>query len=342
MARTPLDLAVPDLGGRLAVVTGGSDGLGLGLAGALAAAGAEVVLPVRDPAKGAAALERVRAAAPGARVSLRGLDLASLDSVAELAGTLLAEGRPVDLLVLNAGVMTPPVRHTTADGFELQFGVNHLGHVALTVRLLPLLTAGGGARVVTHTSFGARQGSLHWDDLQYEQGYTPWKAYNQSKLALALFGLELGRRSDAAGWGLTSVLAHPGLASTNLQAAGPSMGRARPSRMRAVFSRLARLGLLVQPVEKGMRPVLYAATSPHARTGAFYGPGGPGQISGRPVELRHYASMRDAAAAARMWDESLRLAGVPAPADARPAVVDRDAAGGRPAVRAGETDHGEG
>ncbi|MEE4544427.1 SDR family oxidoreductase [Streptomyces sp. V4-01] len=313
MARTRLDTTVPDLGGRLAVVTGGSDGLGLGLARRLAAAGAEVVLPVRNEAKGAAALERIRAAVPAAEVSLRTLDLASLDSVAALAGGLLAEGRPVDLLVLNAGVMAPPVRHVTSDGFELQFGTNHLGHFALAARLLPLLTAGagrGGARVVSHTSIAARQGALAWDDLDHERNYTPWKTYNQSKLAVALFGLELQRRSAAAGWGITSEIAHPGLTSTNLQASGPGMGRSRPARIDAVFSGLARLGLFVQGVDDGLRPALYAATAPGAPGGGFYGPGGVGQFSGRPVPLRYYRSMRDEAAAARLWEVSERLTGV--------------------------------
>lgn len=311
----PLDTTVPDLTGRLAVVTGGSDGLGLALAGRLAAAGAEVVLPVRNPAKGAAAVDRVRRTTPAAKVSTRELDLASLESVAGLGETLRAEGRPVGILVVNAAVMTPPTRHTTVDGFELQFGTNHLGHVALVAGLMPLLRAGGGARIVTHSSIGARQGTLNWDDLQYERGYTPWKAYNQSKLALTLFALELHRRSTAGGWGLTSVIAHPGLTSTNLQASGPNLGRARRSPMDAAFKRLSRLGLLVQTVDDGVRPALYAATGPQARGGAFYGPRGLGGTSGRPAEQRLYRSMRDEAAARRMWDVSADLAGVTLPGE---------------------------
>jgi NAD(P)-dependent dehydrogenase (short-subunit alcohol dehydrogenase family) len=310
-----LDTTVPDLTGRLAVVTGGSDGLGLGLAERLAAAGAEVVLPVRDPAKGAAALDRIRRTAPAAKVSTRELDLASLESVAALGGTLRAEGRPVDILVANAGVMAPATRHITADGFELQFGTNHLGHVALVGHLMPLLRAGGGARVVSHSSIAAAQGALNWDDLQYERGYTPWKAYNQSKLALALFGLELHRRSAAGGWGLTSVIAHPGLTATNLQSAGPNMGRARRSGMDTAFKRLSRLGLFVQTVDDGVRSVLYAATAPQARGGAFYGPRRPGHTSGRPAEQRPYRSMRDEEAARRLWRVSAELAGVRLPGE---------------------------
>ena len=309
----PLDTTVPDLTGRLAVVTGGSDGLGLALAERLTAAGAEVVLPVRNPAKGAAALERVRRAIPDAKVSTRDLDLASLESVAALGETLRAEGRPVDILVANAGVMAPVTRHTTADGFELQFGTNHLGHVALVAGLMPLLRAGGGARVVVQSSIAARMGRLNWDDLQYEHGYTPWKAYNQSKLMISLFGLELNRRSAAGGWGLTCVIAHPGLTSTNLQASGPNMGRARRSPMDSAFKRLSRLGLLVQSADDGVRPSLHAAAGARARGGEFYGPRGPGGLSGRPTGQRLFRTMRDEAAARRVWDVSAQLAGVTLP-----------------------------
>ncbi len=162
---------VADLTGRLAVVTGGSDGVGFGLAGRLAAAGAEVILPVRNPAKGDDAVARIIAAAPGARVSTRQLDLSSLQSVADLAGQLLAEGRPIHLLINNAGVMNPPTRQVTEDGFELQWGTNHLGHFALTARLLPLLRA-GGARVTTQSSISARTGAINWSDLNFEDSYT--------------------------------------------------------------------------------------------------------------------------------------------------------------------------
>jgi NAD(P)-dependent dehydrogenase (short-subunit alcohol dehydrogenase family) len=306
-----LDTAVPDLAGRLAVVTGGSDGIGLGLAARLAAAGAEVVLPVRNAAKGAAAVARIRADVPGARVSTRALDLASLASVAELGDTLIAEGRPVDILVNNAAVMTPATRHTSDDGLELQFATNHLGHFALTARLLPLLRAAGGARVATQTSIGARQGSLAWDDLQAEHGYPPMKVYNQSKLAIMLFGLELHRRSAAGGWGITSTLAHPGLTSTNLQTSGRNMGRTKETTwMDRAFKRLSRLGLLVQTVDDGLRPVLYAATSPRAVGGAFYGPGGVGNLTGPVVEQPLYRSARSEDEARRIWEVSEELAGV--------------------------------
>jgi NAD(P)-dependent dehydrogenase (short-subunit alcohol dehydrogenase family) len=302
------DVSVPDLTGRLAVVTGASDGIGRGLAERLARAGAEVIMPVRNAAKGVAAIEKIRTAVPRAAVSTRTLDLASLASVAALADTLHAEGRPIDILVNNAAVMTPATRHTTPDGLELQFGTNFLGHFALVARILPLLRA-GHARVTTQVSIGARAGRIDWADLQSE-AYQPWRAYNQSKLAIMLFALELDRRGRAAGWGLLSNVAHPGLTSTNLQAAGPNLGRAKPAPLDRIFKRLARVGWPVQPVEGGLRPALYAATSPDAEGGRFYGPRGLGHLTGAPAEQSIYRSARDEAAAARLWDVSARLAHV--------------------------------
>ncbi|MET8123806.1 SDR family oxidoreductase [Micromonospora sp. NPDC005189] len=307
-----LDLTVPDLTGKLAVVTGGSDGLGLGLAARLARAGAEVVLPVRNPAKGAAALDAVRAAAPGAVVSTRELDLASLDSVAALADTLLGEGRPIHLMINNAGVMTPPTRHTTAEGFELQLGTNHLGHFALNGRLLPLLRA-GRARVTTMSSSAARSGRLDWDDLQSTRRYAAIRSYNASKLATLHFGLELDRRSRAGDWGIVSNVAHPGTTMTNLYASGPNLGRSRPSLHHSVMNRLARWGILVHSVDAGLLPALYAATSPQAQGGRFYGPDGWGQFTGAPTELALYRSARGTGDAARLWTVSERLVGVEFP-----------------------------
>lgn len=210
MAQEAPDIRVPDLTGRLALVTGASDGVGLGLAARLAAAGAEVVMPVRNRRKGEAALAEIRRRHPRAAVSLRDLDLSSLTSVAELADQLAAEGRPIHVLVNNAGVMTPPERQVTEDGFELQLGTNHLGHVALVARLLPLLRA-GKARVTSQISIAADRHSINWDDLQWERRYSGNQAYSQSKIAFGLFGLELERRSRANGWGITSNLSHPGV-----------------------------------------------------------------------------------------------------------------------------------
>lgn len=200
MARTQPDITVPDLSGKLAVVTGASDGVGLGLAARLAAAGAEVVLPVRNPRKGEAAVARIKQRHPEATLSLRDLDLSSLDSVAALGATLRGENRPIHILINNAGVMTPPDRQTTADGFELQFGTNHLGHFALVAHLLPLLRA-GHARVTSQISISANENAINWDDLNWERSYNGRRAYSQSKIASGLFGLELDRRSRAGDWG---------------------------------------------------------------------------------------------------------------------------------------------
>lgn len=308
MAHPPPPTVVPDLRERLVVVTGASDGIGLGLAARFAAAGAEVLLPVRDPAKGAAALDRIRGVVPGARVATRDLDLASLASVARLGAQLAEEGRPIHVLVNNAGVMNPPTRQVTADGLELQLGVNHVGHVALVAHLLPLLVA-GGARVTTQSSVAVRGARMHWDDLQWEQRYRAGAAYGQSKLALTLFALELDRRSRAGGWGITSNVAHPGITATNLLAAQPGMGRAHDTRAVGAIRWLARRGVLAQTVEGGLQPALHAAVDPGAEGGRSYGPSGFLQQSGPPAEQAPFRPARDEAEAARVWDVSEELAG---------------------------------
>ena len=306
MARTEPDIAVPDLNGRRAVVTGASDGIGLGIATRLAAAGAEVVLPVRNPRKGAAAIAAIRETVPDADVSLRELDLSSLASVAALGRTLRDEDRPVHILINNAGVMTPPDRQVTADGFELQFGTNHLGHVGLVRGLLPLLRA-GRARVTSQISVAANRGAINWGDLNWEKSYNGMKAYSQSKIALGLFGLELERRSAADGWGITSNLAHPGVAATNLLAARPEVGRQRDTLGRRLIQAMAARGILVGSVRSAGLPALHAATSPDAGGGRFYGPGGPGHLGGAPAEQELYSRLRTAGDARRIWEVSEEL-----------------------------------
>jgi NAD(P)-dependent dehydrogenase (short-subunit alcohol dehydrogenase family) len=223
-----IDITIPDLSGKRAIVTGASDGMGLGMAARLAAAGAEVLMPVRNRRKGEGAIARIRQTVGSARVSLCDLDLSSLASVAAFGDALRAEGRPIHVLINNAGVMTPPDRQVTADGFELQFGSNHLGHFALVSHLLPLLSA-GSARVTSQISIAANRGSINWDDLNWERSYDGMGAYSQSKITFGLFGLELDRRSRAHGWGISSNLSHPGVAPTNLLAARPSsVGSGRP------------------------------------------------------------------------------------------------------------------
>ncbi|MER7177787.1 SDR family oxidoreductase [Streptomyces mesophilus] len=312
MPRKPIDITVPDLTGRRAVVTGASDGIGLGIATRLAAAGAEVVLPVRNPRKGEAALETIRRTAPGAKVSLRDLDLSSLDSVAALGETLRGEGHPVHLLINNAGVMTPPDRQLTADGFELQFGTNHLGHFALVGRLLPLLRA-GRARVTSQVSVAASRGAINWDDLNWERSYDGMKAYRQSKIAFGLFGLELHRRSRAGGWGITSNLSHPGVAPTNLLAARPEVGRDKDTLGVRLIRVLSSRGILAGTVESAKLPALYAATAPDAESGKLYGPGGPGHLGGPPGPQKLYSPLNKPEDARRIWQCSEELTKVAFP-----------------------------
>ncbi|WHP16142.1 SDR family oxidoreductase [Cellulomonas sp. ES6] len=306
--RTAPALAVPDLTGRRAVVTGGSDGIGLRIATRLAAAGAEVVLPVRDAAKGERAAAAIREQVPSAALVLRELDLSSLASVAAFGAGLREEGRGVHLLVNNAGVMSPPERRTTADGFELQLGTNHLGHVALVGHLLPLLRD-GHARVTSQVSIAADRNAIHWEDLNWERGYHPMRAYSQSKIAFGLFALELDRRSRAEGWGITSNLSHPGVAPTSLLAARPELGRAGDTRDVRMIRWLSARGLVGTP-ESAALPAVYAATSPDARGGRLYGPGGLLHLSGAPAEQAVYSRLRSEDEAARVWRVSQELTGV--------------------------------
>jgi len=310
MTRTP-DITVPDLTGRRALVTGASDGVGLGLATRLAAAGAELVLPVRNRRKGEAALAVIRRHAPDADVVLRDLDLSSLESVAALTATLRDDGRPIHVLVGNAGVMNPPERQTTSDGSELQFGTNHLGHVALIAGLLRLLRA-GRARVTSQISVAASRGSIDWDDLGGERSYDSMRAYRQSKIAFGLFGLELDRRSRAGGWGITSNLSHPGVVPTNLLAARPEVGRGRDVGSLRLIRALSRIGL-TGTVATASLPALHAATSPQARGGRLYGPSGFAHLSGAPAEQDLYRPLRSHEDAARVWRVSEELTGVSFP-----------------------------
>ncbi|MFF2847490.1 SDR family oxidoreductase [Streptomyces sp. NPDC058001] len=306
MPRGPIDITIPDLSGKRAVVTGASDGIGLGIARRLAAAGAEVLLPVRNERKGEAAITKIRQTTPGANVSLGELDLSSLESVAVLGKALREEGRPIHILINNAGVMTPPDRQKTADGFELQFGTNHLGHFALVGHLLPLLRA-GHARVTSQVSVAANQNAINWQDLKWERSYDGMKAYSQSKIALGLFGLELDRRSRAGGWGIISNLSHPGVAPTNLLAARPEVRRDKETRGRKLIGALSARGILLGTVETAKLPALYAATAPDAQNARLYGPSGLGHLGGPPAEQKLYSRLRSAEDAQRIWQISQEL-----------------------------------
>lgn len=311
MARTMIDIPVPDLSGKRAVLTGGSDGIGLVIARRLAAAGADLVLPVRNRGKGEAAVAEIRERVPAAMITLHPLDLASLGSVAAFSGALVQEGRPIHVLINNAGVMTPPERRTTVDGHELQFGTNHLGHVALVAQLLPLLRA-GRARVTSQVSIAANRNAINWDDPQWESAYHPMRAYSHSKIAFGLFGLELDRRSTAGAWGISSNISHPGVAPTNLLAAQPGIGRPEESREIRMIRRLSALGIAGTP-ETAALPALLAATSPDAAGGRFFGPRRFGHISGPPAEQKPYERLRSIEDAQRIWQLSERLAGVSFP-----------------------------
>ncbi|MGV0675093.1 SDR family oxidoreductase [Mycolicibacterium fortuitum] len=306
------DITIDDLSGKRAVVTGASDGIGLGIAARLAGAGAEVVLPVRNPRKGEGAVTKIREQHPQAKLTLEELDLSSLASVAALGGKLCAEGAPIHVLVNNAGVMTPPDRQTTADGFELQFGTNHLGHFALTAHLMPLLRA-GHARVTSQTSVAARSGTINWKDLNWEQSYDGMPAYRQSKIAVGLFGLELSRRSAAAGWGITSNVSHPGVAPTNLLAARPEVGRAKDTMGVRLIRWFSARGLVVGTVDSAQLPALMAAASVQAKDGAFYGPQWLGHLGGPPGEHDLWKPLRDNDNAARLWTVSEELTGATFP-----------------------------
>lgn len=293
---------IPSQKGRSAIVTG-TGGLGFEDTLALARAGGEVIIAGRNPEKGAAAVARIRNNTPGANVRFERLDLASLKSVADFGERLRNERDSLDLLINNAGVMVPPKRQETADGFELQLGTNYLGHFALTGQLLPLLRKGKDARVVTLSSIAARDGAIDFDDLNAEKNYRPMPVYSQSKLACLMFSFELQRRSEAGGWGVASIAAHPGVSRTDLLHNAP--GRWSAAGMARTF-----LWFLFQPASQGALPTLFAATSPDVKGGAYYGPDGLSEGRGYPAEAKIPPQALDATAATRLWDVSQHLTGV--------------------------------
>jgi NAD(P)-dependent dehydrogenase (short-subunit alcohol dehydrogenase family) len=299
---------IPDLSGRTAVVTGANSGLGLHTALGLAGHGAVVTLACRRAERGADALRRIRDAVPDADVTVEVLDLADLASVRAFAAAYAERSGRLDILVNNAGVMAIPAR-LTADGFEMQFGTNHLGHFALTGLLLPALLTGPAARVVTVTSSVHRIGRIDFANLQAERSYRKWAVYGQSKLANLLFARELARRADAAGLPLVSVAAHPGLAATRLQGVGPRMTGGIVGRVTGAgtesFTRV-----VGQSAAQGAEPSLYAATMPDVAGGDLFGPDGPLEQRGHPTHVGMSAAAQDDDTAQRLWAESERLTGV--------------------------------
>ncbi len=293
---------VPDQAGRIAVVTGANSGLGYDTAAVLADKGAHVVLAVRNVDKGRQAADKIKAASPNAVVTLQELDLTSLDSVRKAADELRAAHPRIDLLINNAGVMYVPTRETTKDGFEMQFGTNHLGHFALTGLLLDNMLAVDGSRVVTVSSVGHKiLARIHFDDPQLTRKYNRVEAYGQSKLANLMFTYDLQRRLQLKGVPTVALAAHPGFADTELMRYLPDF---IPSWMwRGV----------TQPADKGALPTLRAATDPGARGGQYYGPDGIGEVKGSPKVVASSAQSRDEELQRRLWKLSEELTGVTYP-----------------------------
>lgn len=300
---------IPDQSGRVAVVTGANSGLGLATARALARRGGRVILAVRDEGRGRRAVADITAGQPGAELEVRRLDLADLDSVRAFSDALHADRPRLDLLVNNAGVMAPP-RSSGAQGHELQFAANHLGHFALTGLLLDLLERGQDPRVTTVTSVNHRKARLDFGNLNGERGYKPMVFYNRSKLANAVFGHELHRRLAASGSPVRSVLAHPGYTATNLQTSAPT------GLVKLLFGRV--LLPLAQRPDVGALPQLYAATAPGVRGGELIGPDGRGELRGGPTRVPLAPMATDAETGRRLWEASEALTDVrfpfPAPA----------------------------
>ncbi|VEG51495.1 short chain dehydrogenase [Mycolicibacterium aurum] len=295
---------VPDQSGRVAIVTGANTGIGYEAALVLAGKGAKVVVAVRNLDKGAAAVAALKRVHPGADVTVQELDLSSLASVRAAAEDLGAALPRIDLLINNAGVMYPP-KQTTADGFELQFGTNHLGHFALTGLLLHNLLDVPGSRVVTVASLAHRQlADIHFDDLQWERKYNRVAAYGQSKLANLMFTYELQRRLGAAGASTIAVAAHPGISNTELMRHVP--GTSIPGVMKLA-------GLVTNSPAVGALPTLRAATDPAVQGGQYYGPSGFQEAVGHPVLVESNAKSHDVAVQKRLWTVSEELTGVSYP-----------------------------
>lgn len=289
---------IPNQSGRVAIVTGANSGIGLVAARVLANRGARVILACRSEERANEALASIRKTDPNALVEYRHLDLSSLDSVRAFADEILENEERIDLLINNAGVMMPPKRAETADGFELQFGVNHLGHQALTALLLNKLNATVGSRIVSVASQAHRGGKIDFEDLQWQQrGYRKLTSYGQSKLANLLFAFELDRRLRASGSRTMSVAAHPGVTATQLQ-------------RHSLSSRLFNPIVAMKPAQ-GALPTLRAATDPGVKGGEYFGPSGILELRGNPVKVGSSKRARNAASAAKLWQVSQELTGVP-------------------------------
>tara|TARA_R110001599_G_scaffold56613_1_gene156374 strand:- start:1207 stop:2229 length:1023 start_codon:yes stop_codon:yes gene_type:complete len=300
---------MPSQEGRIFLVTGGTSGMGYEDAKALATAGAQVVIAARNPERGQEAIDQIKQEVPDAQVTFEPFDLADLSSVRALGQRLNTSLPRLDGLINNAAIMAPPERSTSAEGFEMQFAINYVGHFVLTAELLPLLRNSDVPRVITLSSIAALRGSINFDDLHSAQAYEPMTAYAQSKLAGLMFAFELQRRSAAAGWGIQSMAAHPGVAVTELVARGPGLDSEQGRQWSANREHL-------QTAAQGAMPTLYAATAPDAQGGAYYGPTGEREVSG-PLGLATVPSVaNDIAIAARLWAVTEEIAGTHYPSSA--------------------------
>ena len=294
--------------GKTVLVTGANSGIGYQAAKELARRGAHVLLGVRDVAKGTAALERLQQEVPNASAEVAKLDMASLASIRAFAEQFLARGIALDILINNAGVMALPKRELTVDGFERQFGTNHLGHFALTGLLMPALLRAAAPRVVTVSSLAHRNGKIVWNNLQSETRYVPWDAYNASKLANLLFAFELQRHADTAGSKLLSIPVHPGISRTSIVANGP--GSRDPKSIALAILK----PFITQDDAMGALPTLYAATAPQVRGGEYIGPDGFQAFRGYPTVEEPRPQARDVGTAKQLWTVSEKLTGVSYPA----------------------------
>jgi NAD(P)-dependent dehydrogenase (short-subunit alcohol dehydrogenase family) len=292
---------IPKQHGRFVIITG-TGGLGYETALVLSHEGAEVILAGRNEKKGIESISKIRKIVPSANIRFESIDLADLASIETFGKRIKNQRQSLDLLINNAGVMTPPERKVTKDGFELQFGTNYLGHFALTAYLMPLLRNGNKPRVVTVSSISnrGRSAKINFDDLQSERNYNSQDAYSQSKLANLMFAFELQCRSDAAGWGIMSTASHPGISSTDLLSNGPGEN--------SFLARMLKiLPVMRQSAADGALPSLYAATSPNAQCGGYYGPSGFSELRGLPRPAKIPPKAQDVNVAKRLWGVSKQL-----------------------------------
>lgn len=298
-------LDIPDLKGKTVIITGANSGLGWQASLELARKKARVIMAVRNRDKGQEAKDRILTLVPDSEIFVMKLDLANIESIKHFADTFHEEFQQLDILINNAGVMALPLMRT-AQGFEMQFGVNHLGHFVLTALLIDIINKTRGSRIINVSSLAYRNGEINFDDLNWEKSYSKWKAYNQSKLANLLFTIELDRRLDLAGKGTLTAAAHPGFAATNLQIRGPEL---EGSGFKKVFFQFANL-IAAQSASMGVLPILFAATSSETKKGGFYGPDGLLKMRGYPAEDIMDPSRVKPMEALRLWEASEKLMGI--------------------------------